>query len=267
MTDTAADSGRARVRPTTGTTATRPSATTTCSWFQDEPGHEPGADLAGRPTSAPASSTSAVARAGSSTACSSAGYRDLTVVDLSQQALTLGHASAWAMHPSRGSPPTSATGSPVRTFDVWHDRAAYHFLTDPDDQQHYWHLVRDSGAAGRARRDRDLRRRTAPRCAPGLPVARYGADELAAAMGEGFAVLDARARAARDAHGRHAVLPVAARPAHLTHPFVPESGTNRRSDPPEPDSSSISPGQASAPWLMTITESAAARDTTGPSAD
>ena len=80
---------------------------------------------------------------------------------------------------------------PDRTYDVWHDRAAYHFLTDPDEQQHYWHLVHDSVAPGGhvviATFADD-----GPTMCSGLPVAQYDEAGLAAAMGERFTVLRSR---------------------------------------------------------------------------
>ena len=74
---------------------------------------------------------------------------------------------------------------------MWHDRAAYHFLTDPDEQQHYWHLVRESVPHGGhvviATFAED-----GPEMCSGLPITRYGQAELEAAMGDGFTVLDTR---------------------------------------------------------------------------
>lgn len=117
-----------------------------------------------------------------------AGYHDLTVVDLSQQALhdaraRVGEAPVhWVVSDVRD-------WQPDRTFDVWHDRAAYHFLTDPAEQQHYWDLVRESVPAGghvvMATFAED-----GPEMCSGLPVHRYSAEGLAAAMGEGFEVLE-----------------------------------------------------------------------------
>lgn len=115
------------------------------------------------------------------------GYHDITVVDLSQEALAsslerVGDAPVtWIQSDVR-------EWQPARTFDVWHDRAAYHFLTDPDDQQAYWALVRESVPHGGhvviATFAED-----GPEFCSGLPVQRYSADELAQAMGEGFTVL------------------------------------------------------------------------------
>lgn len=116
------------------------------------------------------------------------GYHDVTVVDLSQQALTTAHERIgeapvhWVVSDIRD-------WQPDRTFDVWHDRAAYHFLTDPEDQRRYWHQVRESVPAGgyvvMATFAED-----GPQMCSGLPVHRYSADGLVATMGEGFEVLE-----------------------------------------------------------------------------
>lgn len=66
------------------------------------------------------------------------GHRDLTVVDLSQVALDeaaarLGRAAtdvSWVAA-------DVTTWEPGRTFDLWHDRAVFHFLTDTAEQQAY----------------------------------------------------------------------------------------------------------------------------------
>lgn len=114
------------------------------------------------------------------------GYHDITVVDLSQEALAsslerVGDAPVtWIQSDVR-------EWQPARTFDVWHDRAAYHFLTDPDEQQQYWSLVRESVPHGGhvviATFAED-----GPEFCSGLPVQRYSAAELTEAMGDGFTV-------------------------------------------------------------------------------
>ncbi len=118
------------------------------------------------------------------------GCRDVTVVDLSQEALT-------ASRQRVGEAPVTWIATdirqwqPVRTFGVWHDRAAYHFLTDPDDQQRYWQLVRESLEPGGHVVIATFAEDSPSMCS-GLPVTRYSADELAAAMGRGFTVVEAR---------------------------------------------------------------------------
>jgi SAM-dependent methyltransferase len=116
------------------------------------------------------------------------GYHDLTVVDLSQHALNVARARVgdapvhWVVSDVR-------EWQPDRTFDVWHDRAAYHFLTDPEEQARYWELVHSSVPAGghvvMATFAED-----GPEMCSGLPVHRYSADGLAASMGVGFAPLE-----------------------------------------------------------------------------
>jgi hypothetical protein len=77
----------------------------------------------------------------------------------------------------------------VGTFDVWHDRAVFHFLTDPADRSKYVELAR-----------RTLPRRGhliiasfaldgPPRCS-GLDVCRHDASSLAAELGDGFTLVN-----------------------------------------------------------------------------
>lgn len=112
------------------------------------------------------------------------GFTDITVVDLSQSALDEasaripGNAVTWVQSDIR-------TWQPTGDFDLWHDRAAYHFLTDPDDQQHYWRMVRDHLVPGGHLVIATFAEDGPQQCS-GLDVARYSADELIAAMGEGF---------------------------------------------------------------------------------
>ena len=116
------------------------------------------------------------------------GYHDVTVVDLSQQALSAARARVgnapvhWVVTDIRD-------WQPDRTFDVWHDCAAYHFLVDPDEQRAYWRLVRDSVPVG-GHVVVSTFAEDGPEMCSGLPVHRYSADGLTAAMGEGFTVLE-----------------------------------------------------------------------------
>lgn len=115
-----------------------------------------------------------------------AGYRDITVVDISQQALDeaverLGEAGddvRWLRADLR-------TWVADTTYRLWHDRAVFHFLTSPQDQRHYWANVREHLAPGGfvvvATFAQD-----GPTACSGLPVCRYRPDELLAVMGDGF---------------------------------------------------------------------------------
>ena len=77
----------------------------------------------------------------------------------------------------------------IGRFDVWHDRAVFHFLTSPVDRKAYVALAeRTVEPAGRA-----IVATFAPdapaRCS-GLDVCRYDPGELARECGPGFALID-----------------------------------------------------------------------------
>jgi SAM-dependent methyltransferase len=162
---------------------------TQVSWFQEEPALS--IELITRVADQGASVVDVGGGASRLVDCLlEAGFRDLTVVDLSQGALNaayhrVGEAPvAWVVSDVR-------EWQPDRTFDVWHDRAAYHFLTDDADQQAYWQLVRDSVPHGGHVVIGTFAQDGPEQCS-GLPVARYNAQDLERAMGAGFSVLDAR---------------------------------------------------------------------------
>lgn len=118
----------------------------------------------------------------------------VTVVDLSGAALE--EARDRVADPSvRWVAADVRTWEPATTYDAWHDRAAYHFLTDATDRRRYWDLVRGhlrpGGHVVIATFAED-----GPEMCSGLPVVRHSPDELAAAMGEGFELV----RAERETH-------------------------------------------------------------------
>ena len=80
---------------------------------------------------------------------------------------------------------------PDREYDVWHDRAAFHFLTEPVDQNAYVDVLkaslRPSGAAiiGTFAPD-------GPEKCSGLHVARHDAASLGRILGEEFELVETR---------------------------------------------------------------------------
>lgn len=80
---------------------------------------------------------------------------------------------------------------PGQVFDVWHDRAAFHFLTDPAERAAYVGCLK----AALKPNGHAIIGTFAPdgpeRCS-GLVVARYDAPALAATLGHGFELIDAR---------------------------------------------------------------------------
>jgi SAM-dependent methyltransferase len=122
-------------------------------------------------------------------ALAAAGYRDLTALDASAVAIAraqanLGTAServAWIVSDIR-------RWRPRRIWDVWHDRAVFHFLTDSAAQAAYIAALR----AGLATHGTAIIASFAldgPEKCSGLPVRRYSAATMAERLGADFRLL------------------------------------------------------------------------------
>src|ERR1035437_9248667 len=117
-----------------------------------------------------------------------AGFTDLTAVDISAAAL-LAACQRLAGHPAasriRGIPADLLTWQPARRYGLWHDRAVFHFLTDPASRTAYLATLRTAlqpgGTVILAAFALD-----GPTHCSGLPVARYSPTGLARALGPGF---------------------------------------------------------------------------------
>jgi SAM-dependent methyltransferase len=81
--------------------------------------------------------------------------------------------------------------TPDRSYDVWHDRAAFHFLTDPADQARYVATLRRALRPGGVAIIGTFAPEGPERCSR-LPVARHDSRSLAAVLGEGFTLLSER---------------------------------------------------------------------------
>jgi hypothetical protein len=114
------------------------------------------------------------------------GYSDLTVLDISEVALgrsktRLGASSgkvSWIVA-------NITQWQPLRTWNVWHDRAVFHFLTDARDQDTYIAALRHGTATGSAVVMATFALNGLERCS-GLPVQRYSPTTLAARLGHDF---------------------------------------------------------------------------------
>jgi hypothetical protein len=73
-------------------------------------------------------------------------------------------------------------------FDVWHDRAVFHFLTDPSDRKRYVTLATHSIARAGHLIIATFAREGPPTCS-GLDVCRYDAQSLAAELGNAFSLV------------------------------------------------------------------------------
>lgn len=122
----------------------------------------------------------------------SQGYEDVTVLDLSPAAL----ASARSRMGDTAERVTwiaadVTTWEPSRSYDVWHDRAAFHFLTLAKDQAAYVARLRRALRPGGHAIIGTFAPDGPERCS-GLLVSRYDAASLAVTLGSGFELIDAR---------------------------------------------------------------------------
>jgi 2-polyprenyl-3-methyl-5-hydroxy-6-metoxy-1,4-benzoquinol methylase len=124
------------------------------------------------------------------------GYNDLTITDLSSRALTitqdrLGNRSdtvTW-MH-------SDVTEQRFeRMYQVWHDRAVFHFLTEPEDVARYLDRMTQAVDVGGHAIIATFALDGPDRCS-GLSVQRYSPDTLQQALGSAF-------KAARFEHESH----------------------------------------------------------------
>ena len=164
---------------------------TTRSWFQDRPAaslrmleqagitpHDSLIDVGG----------------GASTlvdALLDAGGIDLTVLDVSLFGMRtaqqrLGDAAEgvqWLVGDVR-------TWRPRRRYLVWHDRALFHFMITDQDRDAYLKALESATVPGRTISIFATFASDGPRQCSGLPVARYSAAELAAAIGDSWEPVD-----------------------------------------------------------------------------
>lgn len=76
----------------------------------------------------------------------------------------------------------------VGRFDLWHDRATFHFLTDPAHRKRYLNLLRRAVPVGGHAIIATFAK-TGPTKCSGLDVVRYDAESLARELGRGFTLL------------------------------------------------------------------------------
>lgn len=118
------------------------------------------------------------------------GYRDLTVLDLSAAAL---HAARQRLGTQESEvrwieADITEVDLPGKRYDVWHDRAVFHFLTTAQQRDAYvrtvFNAVKPGGHVIVATFAED-----GPLQCSGLPVMRYRADQLHDEFGDAFTLL------------------------------------------------------------------------------
>ena len=119
-----------------------------------------------------------------------AGYRNLTVLDLAESALAASRArlGARAQLVQWIAGDITHTELPAAQYDVWHDRAVFHFLTDPADRARYVEQVLKSVKPGGHVIVATFGPGGPLQCS-GLDVVRYAPDALHAEFGAAFELL------------------------------------------------------------------------------
>ncbi|RUM27594.1 class I SAM-dependent methyltransferase [Rhizobium vallis] len=116
------------------------------------------------------------------------GWFDLTILDIAAPALDVAKARlqgdagrvAWIVA-------DVTEWRPGRRYDVWHDRAVFHFLTEPEQRLAYRHALETGTAPGSVVIIATFAPDGPERCS-GLPVQRYDAAALAVEFGSAFAL-------------------------------------------------------------------------------
>jgi SAM-dependent methyltransferase len=129
------------------------------------------------------------------------GYHDLTVLDISSAVLETLRARL-----GQRSDDVTLLQEDVTTFRsrrryrLWHDRAVFHFLVQPDDRNNYVNALRSA-----LRADGHLIIATfgpeGPQRCSGLPVVRYDAKTLANELGQDFRLVESSLHAHRTPSG------------------------------------------------------------------
>lgn len=120
------------------------------------------------------------------------GYGDLSVLDISQAALNvaqerLGSAAGkvdWVVA-------DVTEWLPKRSYDIWHDRAAFHFLVQESSRIAYVERLRLALPIGGHAIIGTFAPDGPEKCS-GLTVQRYDAESLGAELGVGFGLIDSR---------------------------------------------------------------------------
>ncbi len=120
------------------------------------------------------------------------GFRSLSVLDVSEKALATSRERlgpnaknvAWIVA-------DVTTWRPDKSYDVWHDRAAFHFLTEPADRAAYAECVQNAVRPGGHVIIGTFAPDGPERCS-GLPVLRHDAASIGEVLGPSFKFTESR---------------------------------------------------------------------------
>lgn len=126
-----------------------------------------------------------------------AGFSDVTVLDLSSEALAVTHARLQAAGALGVEPRVHevvadvTTWVPPRPYAVWHDRAVFHFLVEPEQRAAYRSTLGAALRPGGHAVVATFSLEGPERCS-NLPVQRYSAESLAAELASVLELVESR---------------------------------------------------------------------------
>lgn len=118
------------------------------------------------------------------------GYQQLSVLDISQNALNHSQQRLQSILPQHQAEINWMVADITRatfstSFDLWHDRAVFHFLTDPESRQSYIAKLKASLQVGGYLVIATFAIGGPEKCS-GLDIVQYDADKLQKALGDDF---------------------------------------------------------------------------------
>jgi 2-polyprenyl-3-methyl-5-hydroxy-6-metoxy-1,4-benzoquinol methylase len=123
------------------------------------------------------------------------GFASITVLDVSDKALATSKARLGAQGAKVHWTAADVTvWEPSQAYDLWHDRAAFHFLTDPQDRAAYAQRVLRAVRPGGHVIIGTFAVNGPERCS-GLPVVRHSAASLGQMLGPSFEPVESRTHA------------------------------------------------------------------------
>lgn len=118
------------------------------------------------------------------------GYTNITVLDISCAALAVVQERlaerSGQIHWIEGD--ISGNHVPLQSYDIWHDRAVFHFLTSQTDRQNYLQSAKQAIKPGGYWIMATFAKDGPEQCSD-LPTMRYDADALSAELGDAFTLI------------------------------------------------------------------------------
>jgi SAM-dependent methyltransferase len=162
------------------------------SWFQESPA--PSLQLIAQVGATPASAIIDIGGGASRLVDNliEQGFEDVTVLDLSEAALEAAKARLGGRAAQVQWIVADATvWEPLKAYDIWHDRAAFHFLTEDRDRAAYIARLERALKVGGYAIIATFALDGPERCS-GLPVVRYDPAGLGQTLGRAFQLVDTR---------------------------------------------------------------------------